>query len=146
MNKKNVMYGLLALLGLYFVTKKSGSSTDTPTEDKGTPDLGNGSTPTVNVDRVPEVRETPVIPQDLKYVKQASTPPVVVRQASTPPVVVRQASTPPVVVRQASTPMPPMPRVQGRSNMPNEMRSSGSQVMYASTSPSLGEPKNVYSM
>ena len=129
MNKKNVMYGLLALLGLYFVTKKSGSSTDTPTEDKGTPDLGNGSTPTVNVDRVPEVRETPVIPQ-----------------ASTPPVVVRQASTPPVVVRQASTPMPPMPRVQGRSNMPNEMRSSGSQVMYASTSPSLGEPKNVYSM
>ena len=46
MNKKNVMYGLLALLGLYFVTKKNGSSTDTPTEDKGTPDLGNGSTPT----------------------------------------------------------------------------------------------------
>ena len=67
MNKKNVMYGLLALLGLYFVTKKSGSSTDTPTEDKGTPDLGNGSTPT----------PTPSGPQ-------ASTPLVEVQQASTP--------------------------------------------------------------
>tara|TARA_R110001599_G_scaffold308103_1_gene514863 strand:- start:719 stop:1066 length:348 start_codon:yes stop_codon:yes gene_type:complete len=115
MNKKNVMYGLLALLGLYFVTKKSGSSTDTTTEDKGTPDLGNGSTPTVNVDRVPEVRETPVIPQ-----------------ASTPPVVVNRASTPPVVVNRAS--------------MPNEVNSSSQQVMYASTGPSMGEPKNVYSM
>ena len=119
MNKKNVMYGLLALLGLYFVTKKSGSSTDTPTEDKGTPDLGNGSTPTPT----------------------SSGP-----QASTPLVEVQQASTPPVVVRQASTPMPPMPRVQGRSNMPNEVNSSSSQVMYASTGPSMGEPKNVYSM
>ena len=116
MNKKNVMYGLLALLGLYFVTKKSGSSTDTPTEDKGTPDLGNGSTPT-------------------------GTP-----QASTPLVEVQQASTPPVVVRQASRPMPPMPRVQGRSNMPSEVNSSSQQVMYASTGPSMGEPKNVYSM
>ena len=105
MNKKNVMYGLLALLGLYFVTKKNGSSTDTPTEDKGTPDLGNGSTPT----------PTPSGPQ-----------------ASTPPVEVQQASTPPVVVNRAS--------------MPNEVNSSSQQVMYASTGPSMGEPKNVYSM
>ena len=128
--KKNIILYVLGLGALYFFTRKSSTSTTTTdTEDAGTPDLGNGSTPT----------PTPSGPQ-------ASTPPVEVLKPSTPPVVVRQASTPPVVVRQASTPMPPMPRVQGRSNMPNEVNSSSQQVMYASTSPSMGEPKNVYSM
>ena len=48
-------------------------------------------------------------------------------QVSTPPVEVLKPSTQPVVVNRASTP---------------EIE----QVMYTSTSPSMGEPKNVYSM
>ena len=100
--KKNWIMWALGLGALYLFTRKSNTTTTTTTEDAGTPDLGNGSTPT-------------------------STP-----QVSTPPVKVQQASTPPVVVNRAS--------------MPNEVNSSSQQVMYASTSPSMGEPKNVYSM
>ena len=56
-----------------------------------------------------------------------SNAPTSTPQVSTPPVKVLKPSTPPVVVNRASTP---------------EIE----QVMYTSTSPSMGEPKNVYSM
>ena len=85
--KKNIILYVIGLGALYFFTRKSSTTTTTTTEDAGTPDLGNGSTPT-------------------------GTP---------------QVSTPPVEVNRASTP-------------------ETEQVMYASTNPSLGEPKNVYSM
>ena len=55
MNKKNVMYGLLALLGLYFVTKKKGSDDST---GGGTSDVGNG---TNDVDRANMPAKTPVV-------------------------------------------------------------------------------------
>ena len=61
MKKKNVMYGLLALLGLYFVTRKSGSDDST---GGGTSDVGNGSNDVDVMNPTPENRvpvKTPVV-------------------------------------------------------------------------------------
>ncbi len=61
MKKKNIIYGLLTLLGIYLVTKKSDSDDST---SGGTSDVGNGSNdvdvsrPTP-VDRIPN--KTPVV-------------------------------------------------------------------------------------
>lgn len=54
MNKKNIVYGLLALLGIYLVTKKSDSDDST---DGGTSDVGNG---TNDVDRANMPTDLPV--------------------------------------------------------------------------------------
>lgn len=92
--KKNWIMWVLGFGALYLVTRKSSTTTTTTTEETGTPDLGNGSTPTPN-----------------------ATP-----QASTPPIELEQAQSSPTV------------------------NSSSTDVFYASTSPSMGEPKNVYSI
>lgn len=55
MKKKNIVYGLLALLGIYLVTKKSDSDDST---DGGTSDVGNGSND-VDVSRPTPVDRTP---------------------------------------------------------------------------------------
>ena len=61
MNKKNVMYGLLALLGLYFVTKKRDSDDST---SGGSSDVGNGTNDVDVMNPTPENRvpvKTPVV-------------------------------------------------------------------------------------
>ena len=58
MNKKNIVYGLLALLGIYLVTKKSGSDDST---DSGTSDVGNGANDVDIMNPTPEDIKTPVV-------------------------------------------------------------------------------------
>jgi len=53
MNKKNIVYGLLALLGIYLVTKKSDSDDST---SGGTSDVGNGNN---DVDRANTPTDVP---------------------------------------------------------------------------------------
>ncbi len=54
MKNKNIVYGLLALLGIYLVTKKKGSDDST---SGGTSDVGNGSN---DVDRANTPTDVPV--------------------------------------------------------------------------------------
>lgn len=55
MKKKNIIYGLLTLLGIYLVAKKSDSADST---DGGTSDVGNGSND-VDVSKPTPVDRTP---------------------------------------------------------------------------------------
>ena len=59
--KKNWIMWALGLGALYLFTKKGSTTTTTTTEDVGTPDLGNGGTP--SVDKVIDVSDTPVFPK-----------------------------------------------------------------------------------
>jgi len=59
--KKNIILYVLGLGALYFFTRKSSTATTTTTEETGTPDLGNGGTP--SVDKVIDVSDTPVFPR-----------------------------------------------------------------------------------
>jgi len=59
--KKNIILYVLGLGALYFFTRKSSTATTTTTEETGTPDLGNGGTP--SVDKIIDVSDTPVFPR-----------------------------------------------------------------------------------
>jgi len=75
MKNKNIVYGLLALLGIYLVTKKKGSDDST---GGATSDVGNGSNDVDVMNPTPENR-VPVKTPIVDVSSGGSDTPVVVR-------------------------------------------------------------------